>query len=152
MIGARNNEAATYLQKQFSNRKAKKTYYAIVEGHPKLAKANLDLPIERNLSAPSTFRVGPNGKPAITTYEVIAESDEYSLIRLQPKTGRTHQLRVHMKYLNTPILGDRVYGKALDRLYLHAQSLEIAAPNSERLTFESDLPDDFKKYFPEDNL
>lgn len=148
MIGARNPETATLLQKQFADRLVKKTYIAILDGIPKLDKANIDLPIERNPSAPSTFRVGNNGKSAVTKYNTIASTDKYTLVKLQPQTGRTHQLRVHMKYLNTPILGDKVYGKSSDRLYLHALSLEITIPNGNRQIFVSSLPDDFTKYFP----
>lgn len=152
MIGARNEETATMLQKQFADRKTKKTYFAVVDGVPKLDRANIDLPIERNPSAPSTFRVGSNGKNAVTKYEVLASDDKYSLVKLQPKTGRTHQLRVHMKYLNTPILGDKVYGKPADRLYLHAASLEITIPNGDRRTFEVPVPSEFTNMFPGVNL
>lgn len=152
MIGARNDETATMLQKQFADRKTKKTYFAVVDGVPKLDRANIDLPIERNPSAPSTFRVGSNGKNAVTKYEVLASDDKYSLVKLQPKTGRTHQLRVHMKYLNTPILGDKVYGKPADRLYLHAASLEITIPNGDRRTFEVPVPTEFTDMFPGVNL
>jgi 23S rRNA pseudouridine1911/1915/1917 synthase len=149
MIGARNPETAIVLQKQFSDRKTKKTYYAILNGIPKLAKANIDLPIGRNPASPSTFRVDSNGKSALTRYEIIASDDKYSLVKLQPLTGRTHQLRVHMKYINTPILGDRVYGKSSDRLYLHAYSLEITIPGGNRQTFVAPIPSDISSYFPE---
>lgn len=148
MIGARNQETAELLQKQFSDRKAKKTYFAVLDGVPKKDKAILDLPIERNPAAPSTFRVGSNGKQAITRYDVIASNDKNSLVELQPQTGRTHQLRVHMAYINTPILGDRVYGKQADRLYLHAAKLEITIPSGERKTFAAALPEEFTKIFP----
>lgn len=149
MIGARNNETALLLQKQFADRKAKKTYYAIVEGVPKSPKATINLPIGRNPSAPSTFRVDAKGKLATTNYEVIATNEKLSLVRLQPHTGRTHQLRVHMQYIGTPILGDRVYGKAADRLYLHAEELEVTIPTSERKVFSVQLPDEFKAKFPD---
>lgn len=152
MAGARNEDTAKLLQKQFADRKTKKTYLAIVQGIPKLDIANIDLPIERNPTAPSTFRVGSNGKSAVTKYEVLASNETYSLIKLQPKTGRTHQLRVHMKYIGNPILGDRVYGKAGERLFLHAYSLEITIPGGERKTFTASIPDDFLKIFPDINL
>ncbi|MDK2899077.1 MAG: rRNA synthase [Patescibacteria group bacterium] len=148
MIGARNEETAIMLQKQFSDRKTKKTYFAILNGVPKINKANIDLPIERNPSAPSTFRVNSNGKSALTKYEVIANDDKYSLVRLEPKTGRTHQLRVHMKYINTPILGDKIYGKPANRLYLHAVSLEITIPNGDRRIFKVPVPTEFTDFFP----
>ena len=148
MIGARNSETAELLQKQFADRKTKKTYFAVLDGIPKLDKANIDLPIGRNPSAPSTFRVDSKGKNATTKYEVVVSNDKYSLVKLQPQTGRTHQLRVHMKYINTPILGDKVYGKSADRLYLHAFSLEITIPNGERKTFTAPVPNDLTNFFP----
>lgn len=151
LIIAKNPESAAHLQRQFAERTAKKTYIAITDGKPKLNAAKIDLPIGRNPSAPSTFRIDPNGKPAQTTYHVLAENDAQSLIELKPTTGRTHQLRVHLAHLNAPILGDRVYGKSSDcRMMLHAQKLEITLPSGERKVFEATIPDEFKRFFPED--
>ena len=151
LIIAKNPESAAHLQRQFAERTAKKTYIAITDGKPKLNAAKIDLPIGRNPSAPSTFRIDPNGKPAQTTYHVLAENDAQSLVELKPTTGRTHQLRVHLTHLNVPILGDRVYGKSSDcRMMLHAQKLEVALPSGERKVFEAAIPDEFKKFFPED--
>lgn len=151
LIIAKNPESAAHLQRQFAERTAKKTYIAITDGKPKLNAAKIDLPIGRNPSAPSTFRIDPNGKPAQTTYHVLAENDAQSLVELKPTTGRTHQLRVHLTHLNAPILGDRVYGKSSDcRMMLHAQKLEITLPSGERKVFEAAIPDEFKRFFPED--
>ena len=151
LIIAKNPESAAHLQRQFAERTAKKTYVAITDGKPKLNAAKIDLPIGRNPSALSTFRIDPNGKPAQTTYHVLAENDTQSLVKLKPTTGRTHQLRVHLAHLNAPILGDRVYGKSSDcRMMLHAQKLEITLPSGERKVFEAIVPDEFKKFFPED--
>ena len=151
LIIAKNPESAAHLQRQFAERTAKKTYIAITDGKPKLNAAKIDLPIGRNPSAPSTFRIDPNGKPAQTTYHVLTENDTRSLVELKPTTGRTHQLRVHLAHLNAPILGDRVYGKSSDcRMMLHAQKLEITLPSGERKVFEAAVPDEFKKFFPED--
>ena len=151
LIIAKNPESAAHLQRQFAERTAKKTYIAITDSKPKLNAAKIDLPIGRNPSAPSTFRIDPNGKPAQTTYHVLAENDAQSLVELKPTTGRTHQLRVHLAHLNAPILGDRVYGKSSDcRMMLHAQKLEITLPSGERKVFEAAVPDEFKKFFPED--
>ncbi len=152
MIGARNQSTAVYLQKQFSDRKVKKTYIAVVEGHLKHEKANIDLPIGRNPSDPSSFKVDAGGKTAITKYEVVCTHDKYSMVSLRPLTGRTHQLRVHMKYLGAPILGDKIYGKASDRLYLHAYNLEITIPGGIRKTFESKTPTSFTKLFKKAKL
>lgn len=148
IIGARNTAAAQFLKKQFADRTAKKHYSAVIDGLPKLDKAMIDLPIGRNPSAPSTFRVDPKGKDALTYYEVVKTNGKYSLVELKPKTGRTHQLRVHMKYLNTPILGDRVYGDqgSASRLMLHAHSLELVLPSGHHKTFVADIPDEFKHF------
>lgn len=150
LIIAKTADAAAHLQRQFAQRTTKKTYLAVTDGVPKLAAAKIDLPIGRNPAAPSTFRVDPNGKLAQTNYRVLAVTDAQTLIELQPSTGRTHQLRVHMAYLNAPILGDRVYSKPnASRLMLHAHKLEITLPSGERKTFEAAVPKEFFIYFPE---
>ena len=144
VILAKNPEVQSFLRKQFQDRKTHKTYYAIIEGRPKLDKARIDLPISRDLKRPTTFRVDANGKPSETFYEVIKSDDKHSLVELKPTTGRTHQLRVHMKYLGHPIVGDVVYGtEKADRLYLHAGKLEITLPGGKRVTFEAKLPEEF---------
>ena len=151
IIGARHDDAADMLKKQFADRKATKEYMAVTEGIPKTISAVVDLPIGRNPSAPSTFRVDPSGKIALTTYEVVDtnEQKDRALVKLWPKTGRTHQLRVHMQYLNAAILGDKIYGKKkADRLFLHAYSLEITIPASKRETFIAPLPKEFTDSFP----
>lgn len=130
VILAKDPETQKMLRRQFQDRKTHKTYYAVVEGHPKLPEAMIDLPIARNLKRPTTFQVDQNGKPSQTHYKVIAADDKYSLLELKPTTGRTHQLRVHLRYLGTPILGDPVYGTGTKapRLMLHAKALEITIP------------------------
>lgn len=151
VILAKNKETQSLLRKQFQYRKAHKTYYAIVEGRPKLDEAMIDLPISRNVKHPTTFLVGPNGKPSQTYYKVIKSNDKYSLLELRPTTGRTHQLRVHLSYLGTPILGDRVYGSAKPdsdlRLYLHASKLEITILKGDRKIFEAPIPKEFEDVF-----
>jgi 23S rRNA pseudouridine1911/1915/1917 synthase len=150
IIGARHDEAADMLKKQFADRKATKEYIAVTEATPSRMSAVIDLPIGRNPSAPSTFKVDPSGKLALTTYEVVdTNAQSQALVKLWPKTGRTHQLRVHMQYLNAPILGDRIYGKKkADRLFLHAHSLEITIPASKRETFIAPIPSEFTDKFP----
>lgn len=155
ILGARTEESASSLKKQFADRKVKKQYLAVVEGTLKHERAKIDLPIGRNPSAPSTFRIDPSGKDAVTYYEVLATDGEKSLVLLKPETGRTHQLRVHMQHLNTPILGDRVYGgvknskKQAPRLYLHALSLEVTIPPSRRKVFKTSAPLEFVELFKE---
>ena len=144
VILAKNEATQSYLRKQFQDRKTHKTYYAIVEGRPKLDEAKIDLPIERSIKSPTTFIVSPSGKPSVTFYKTLKSNDKYSLLELKPITGRTHQLRVHLKYLGHPILGDRVYGdEEASRLFLHAGSLEITIPGGERKIFEAPLPEEF---------
>ncbi|MEK7600025.1 MAG: RluA family pseudouridine synthase [Patescibacteria group bacterium] len=144
MICAKTPEALSWLQKQFSQRKVKKSYYAVVEGVMKQPEAIIDMPIERNPKKPQTFRVGSNGKSALTHYKVIKTSDRYSLLDLKPTTGRTHQLRVHLEHLGHPIVGDTFYGGSkAERLFLHAASLEITTPSRERKVFEVPIPKDF---------
>jgi len=146
MICAKTPEALSWLQKQFSQRRTKKTYNALVEGVLKPEEAVIDMPIERNPKKPQTFRVGSNGKPSKTHYKVIKTGKKYSLIELKPETGRTHQLRVHLHQLKHPIVGDTLYdGAPADRLYLHALSLELTLPNRERKVFTTELPKEFEE-------
>lgn len=154
IICAKNQAALSFLQKQFQQRKAKKTYMAIVAGHMNPKAAVIDMPIERNPKAPATFRVGANGKPSVTTYRVVSETSSYSLVELKPTTGRTHQLRVHLAEQKHPIIGDPLYGTGAfgDRLYLHALSLEITLPNRERRTFEAPLPPEFTKLMEQSDV
>ncbi len=167
VILAKNPATQTMLRKQFQDRKTHKTYLAVVEGQPKLDEAVINLPIARNLKHPTTFIVDQNGKPSQTYYKILASNGELSLVELQPKTGRTHQLRVHLRQLGTPILGDPIYGsegiiykkkfhredgnkQGKRRLMLHAKALEITIPNPTdpqenniRKTFISPTPPDF---------
>ena len=148
VILAKTLDVQMFLKKQFQNRTTHKTYYAIVEGRPKLGEAKVNLPIARDLKHPTTFRVDPNGKESETYYKVIKSDEKHSLIELRPTTGRTHQLRVHMKYLGHPILGDPLYGKEkADRLYLHANKLEIVLPDGNRKIFEAKIPEEFVNVF-----
>ncbi|MCL2451503.1 RluA family pseudouridine synthase [Candidatus Saccharibacteria bacterium] len=166
IIGAKTDEARKFLQKQFAERKAKKTYLAIVENPPLKPAARIDLPIARDPKRPSRFRVDPKGKPAITDYRVLQIlRDGRALVELKPLTGRTHQLRVHMAHIGAPIVGDPIYGaagtvpaksgatglqerflqrKREERMLLHAACLEITIPGGERKTFRAELPKDFR--------
>ena len=148
VILSKNEETRKMLREQFQDRKTHKTYYAVVCGRPKLDEAMIDLPNARNLKHPTTFQVDPNGKSSQTYYKVLKSNDKFSFLELKPVTGRTHQLRVHLKYIGTPILGDKVYGdekhKSASRLFLHARSLEITIPKGDRKTFEAKTPKEFE--------
>ncbi|MDO8592070.1 MAG: RluA family pseudouridine synthase [bacterium] len=150
IIAAKNATTLKLLQKQFSTRKVKKTYIAVVEGIPKPEEAIIDAPIARNPKKPQTFRVDSAGKPAQTQYKTLKNFTKgrkhYSLLELRPQTGRTHQLRVHLKYIGHPIIGDQVYGHAKDNMYLYAKSLEITVPGGHRKIFEVAEPKTFKDF------
>jgi len=147
MICAKTPEALSWLQKQFATRNVKKSYAAVVKGHFDPPEAIIDMPIERNPKAPATFRVGAQGKPARTAYKTVARNDAYSLLELKPETGRTHQLRVHLSHFHHPIVGDPLYGgESAERLYLHAESLEITLlKGHERKVFVAPVPPEFNQ-------
>lgn len=147
IIVAKNLKTKSMLQRQFAERKTHKTYYAVVVGHPKQNHALISVPLTRNLKRPTTFLPDPNGREATTEYEVIGQNDRFSLVELKPRTGRTHQLRIHMAHIGTPILGDTVYNPKspkADRMYLHAAALEITIPDGKRMTFTAPLPESFR--------
>lgn len=152
IICALNNTSASKLSRQFAERKTKKTYLAVTEKTPKDLEARINLPIGRNLSRPSTFKVDAKGKTAITSYRVLKTFDDgKALVELHPHTGRTHQLRVHLNYIGCQIVGDPVYGTAKpgERLMLHAWKLEITIPGEtagQRKTFVAEPPAEFRQY------
>lgn len=152
MIVARTQTALKYLQSQFAKRQVHKNYLAIVKGKLEHRQAVINLPIERNPKAPATFRTGPNGKTAVTEYSVLQENGGYSLISLLPRTGRTHQLRVHLKAIGHPIIGDTIYGgEPADRLMLHAYRLDITLPDIGLKSFSAPVPDEFNAYIRYDS-
>jgi 23S rRNA pseudouridine1911/1915/1917 synthase len=150
MITAKSEDALKHLQKQFSQRKTKKTYIAIVEGNLDPPEAVIDASVLRNPRKPQTFIVSAAGKPAVTGYKRLKTFERggqtYSLVQLKPQTGRTHQLRVHMAYIKHPIVGDIVYGHGADQMMLHAGSLELTLPDSQRRTFSSETPTRIKEF------
>ena len=151
MICAKNHQTVEYLQKQFAKRKVQKTYIAIISGALKDETMVIDMPIERNPKKPHSFRVGSNGKSAITECQQIKSGSKYSIVELKPLTGRTHQLRVHLTTVGNPILGDDLYGgDEADRLYLHSYSLEITLPDSKSKTFIAKKPTSFDKILHND--
>ncbi len=147
IIAGKTDVAVKYLQRQFAKRQIKKTYLALIKGKPEQVKATINMPIERNPNRPSTFRVGPNGKAAETYYEIIKQYNDYTMLKIHPKTGRTHQIRVHLKAIGHPIVGDVLYGgEPAERIMLHASELEVILPNKGRLSFNSPLPGEFNDY------
>ncbi len=152
MICAKNQETLSFLQKQFSQRKVKKTYMAIIEGSMPSEEGLIDMPIGRNPKVPATFHVAEDGKNALTRYRTIAKENGLTLLEMSPETGRTHQLRVHLTELQHPIVGDNLYkGKEASRLMLHAASLEITIPGGERMVFTAPLPLEFQEFVPHES-
>lgn len=146
MITAKNQETLSLLQKQFSERKAKKTYMAVVRGDMPTQEGVIDMPIGRNPKLPATFHVTESGKSAVSRYKTVRQHGGYTLLELSPETGRTHQLRVHLAELKHPIVGDALYGgEEADRLLLHAASLEITLPGGNRAVFTAPLPSEFDR-------
>jgi len=147
IIAAYDDEALAFLAGQFKSRKARKTYIAVVNGIPREKKGRIETFIARDTRDRKRFTVAERGKIALTYYSVIKTWHTHSLLLLRPKTGRTHQLRVHLRHLGHPITGDPLYGGVLspqESLMLHARSLGIILPgeDKERL-FKTPLPGRF---------
>lgn len=146
MILAKNPESKSWLMKQFSDRNVHKKYLAIIEGAPELKKFKVDMPIGRNPKKLTTFYVTESGREAQTEVEVLDSNGVQSLVLLSPKTGRTHQLRVHMWANGWPILGDPFYNEGFKEgqdLMLHASSLNIQTSGKEWQEFSASPPSYF---------
>ena len=156
LLIAKNKESFVYLKKQFADRKIKKTYISIVDGNLKNDIGLINKPIGRS---PSDFRRrlagrGARGelREAVTEYKVLKRFNKFSLLEVCPKTGRTHQIRVHMKYLSHPIVCDSLYNPkgfcpaGLGRLALHAKSIEFKNTKGKTIKIEAPLPKEFKKF------
>jgi tRNA pseudouridine32 synthase/23S rRNA pseudouridine746 synthase len=132
LIITKDREANKLLQQQFGQRIIKKKYVALVEGKPAQPSGTISLPMRKDpLDRPRQVVDWENGKTAVTDYETIEERNGRTLLALYPKTGRTHQLRVHCAHpdgLGCPIVGDTLYGHRSDRLYLHASELWFTHP------------------------
>jgi len=151
MIAAYDDEALALLSSQFKSRKTKKIYYAIVSGIPEEKKGRIETFIARDPGNRKRFIAAAQGKIAVTLYTVVKTWQKYSLVKLMPKTGRTHQIRVHLRYLGHPVAGDPLYGYVDTRfpvpgLMLHAKSLAITLPDEdEERIFKTPLPQRFIK-------
>ncbi len=134
----------------FATRKIKKTYLALCIGCPK--EGWIDAPIKRHPIRRKEMAVLDGGKEAKTHVRILQRSSSLSLVELIPLTGRTHQLRVHLKHIGTPILGDSVYGKGnkkIPRQMLHARNIEFPHPiTREMLSLSASIPEDFHRHFP----
>jgi 23S rRNA pseudouridine1911/1915/1917 synthase len=160
MVIAKNDEAHRALSAAWNSEHVRKEYVALVYGAPDPDRGTIDAPIARDPHNRKRMAVVAGGRRAITDYETIERFRYVSLVRCRLRTGRTHQIRVHMKKLGHPIVGDPIYSgpqwrgipdkraqkvlSSLKRQMLHAVSLTIQHPRSgDRMTFEAPMPNDF---------
>lgn len=157
LIVAKNREVFENLQKQFKDRIVKKTYIALSHGKMQ-GEGEIKVPVGRLPWNRKRFGVLSGGRDAVTKYKVvknlILNSEPLTLLELYPQTGRTHQIRVHLKYLNHPVFADELYAgrktarndrKILPRLFLHAFKISFNHPKTgEKIEFKSDLPKELK--------
>lgn len=161
MIIAKNQNSFGWLKEQFKERKATKTYLALVHDLLKNKEGEIKTLLHRAVSDPTKQKISKTeGKEAITQYRVIKEFKNYSLLEVSPKTGRLHQIRVHLAHLGHTVVGDKKYGQPLKsdfkgdpksdfnelliRQFLHAQELKITLPNGQKRTFKTPLPTDLQ--------
>lgn len=168
IVFAKNEAAHRHLSIQFEERQTEKIYVGLVIGHPVHEKGTIDLPIAENMVTRGVMLVNRRGKPSVTDYEVLENFTGYSWMQFQIHTGRTHQIRVHMKDLGHPIVCDNLYGDGkplllsslkskfklskneleerplLNRLALHASRLSFSKPNGEPVKLEAELHKDLR--------
>ena len=155
IIFAKNDFTHNHLAKQFKDKTNKRIYQAIVHGIIPNDTGKIDAPIGRNPHSRKTFEIrSNNSKTAISHFKVIKRFAKHTHIELELETGRTHQIRVHMKYINHPVLGDEVYGLKKDKddfgQYLHAAILGIYHPKKDEfMSFEAQIPKEFQEKLKE---
>lgn len=179
LLIAKNQKTFLFLKEQFQNHRIKKVYKAFVYGYVSDPKASLltggrgviNVPIGRSQKDIRTYTAGRGARPpireAVTEYKILSKftgvkegeknnlsnmsENKYSYVEVYPKTGRTHQIRVHMRYINHPVVSDPLYrgskelSLGMKRLALHAHSITFSLPNGEVKTVEAPLPADFKR-------
>lgn len=148
---ARTAAARQYLQTALAERRIAKTYSALVIGRPAKDQLTIDLPLGRDPQHPLRQAVVPNGRPAVTDYEVKTIFKGYTLLEVRPQTGRTHQIRIHLAAIGHPIAGDAVYGPStrpigLTRQFLHAIKLEFTGPSGQQISISSQLSPDLQAF------
>lgn len=145
---ARTQAAYEWYIQQFKSHRLEKTYLALVDGHPPTPEGRIDAPIIRDERKRKRMAIATRGRgrQAISEYFQVERFQDHELLRIRMETGRTHQIRVHMAFLGTPVVGDKTYGKKrptlpMKRFFLHANELQICLPGSEKpLTFTAELP------------
>jgi len=158
LLVAKNDKALEFLQKQFKEREVKKKYLALVAGNLKKEEGVIETLIGRSPGDRRKQKVYLPGEPnaqekrkAVTEYKVLQRFENYTLIKVEPKTGRKHQIRTHLAYLGHPVAGDKLYGfknqprpEGLKRQFLHASYLKVKLPNGKTKEFKSELPNELK--------
>ena len=148
VLVAKSDESHEHLSAQFKDRSVKKGYLALVAGYPDPAEAIIDAPVGRDPHDRKKMAVVDDGRPATTLYRTVHRYRGCSYIDVRPRTGRTHQIRVHFASIGHPVVGDATYGQAdprLSRHFLHAAYLEFEHPvTGERQVVESPLPYDLQ--------
>ena len=153
VIFAKNEYIQEALNRQMKNNTFIKEYLSILEGHLEMPYGTIDVPIARKDGSIIEREINSNGEKAVTHYELIKSfhknDKELSLVKFTLETGRTHQIRLHSKYINHSILGDSLYGNSsglISRQALHAYKITFVHPVSKKtICLETDLPDDMKK-------
>lgn len=147
ILGAKTTLSHQKFSDLFKNREIQKSYLTICHGCPK--KLKITDPIGRHPVNRKKMAVKENGKPAETTLEILSVAEKYSLLHVYPKTGRTHQIRVHLLEQGTPIAGDPIYSpsKNLPRLFLHAYTLHFTHPfTNQPITLKAPIPTSFHHF------
>jgi 23S rRNA pseudouridine1911/1915/1917 synthase len=166
LLLAKNPQAFSELQRQFKERIVKKTYLALAHGLVLPTEGEINVPVGRLPWNRKQFGVIAGGREAITKYKVLSSKyyesvkENLSLVELYPETGRTHQIRVHLKYIGYPIFGDYLYAgrktqrddrTVLSRVFLHAAKISFIHPtNKKDQTFESTLPEELNRIIQEE--
>ena len=150
MLVAKNDGTQEALSRMLKDREIEKHYRALAEGKFKEPEGEIDAPIDRSRKDRKKMAVDPDGRPALTRWKVLAEGRGCTLLDVHILTGRTHQIRVHLKSIGHPVCGDELYGNQrgvkVPCLMLHACSLSFEHPRTkEKMTFQAPLPDDFMK-------
>jgi len=150
MLVAKNDKAHDILAEGFKNKTIKREYIALVCGVIQEDSGVIDAPIGRDTKDRKKMCVtSENSKKAVTHFKVLKRYEHYTLLRLILDTGRTHQIRVHMKYIGHPVYNDPVYGKAYNDFgqFLHSASIDFEQPTThEHLHFECDVPKEFQDF------
>ena len=162
LLATKTPESFVELQRQFKERIVKKTYLALAHGRIVPESGEISVPVGRLPWNRKRFGVIAGGRESVTRYRTINslqlavnnKKEEYTLVELYPETGRTHQIRVHLKHIGHPIISDQLYGgrktarddrKLLSRVFLHAHKISFNHPKTgEQVNFESPLPKELK--------